>query len=94
MGVPVVTLCGDRHGGRVGASILHRAGLAELVAQSGQEYADLVRKLADDRDGLVELRAGLRQRMQDSELLDSRLFTKSLEDTYRGMWLQWLQQRT
>ena len=34
MGVPVVTLRGDRHSGRVGASILHAIGMAEsLVAE-------------------------------------------------------------
>ena len=86
MGVPVVTLQGDRHSGRVGASILHRVGQDELVAASVDEYARIARALAHDRERLLGKRARLRSLMQASELMDSRLFTGHLEDVYRKMW--------
>jgi len=38
MGVPVVTLCGKRHGERSSFSILKNLGVTETIAQSGQEY--------------------------------------------------------
>ena len=38
MGVAVVTLRGDRHSSRVGASILTRVGLKELITASEDEY--------------------------------------------------------
>ena len=41
MGVPVVTLSGDRHAGRVGDAILSRVGLADLVARNKQDYIDI-----------------------------------------------------
>ena len=89
MGVPVVTLLGNRHACRVGASILHRVGLKNLVAASVDDYVMIARKLADDRQRLQDLRIGLRQRLQDSELMNSRQFTAHLEDVYRRMWRQY-----
>jgi predicted O-linked N-acetylglucosamine transferase (SPINDLY family) len=86
MGVPIVTLLGVRHAGRVGASILHRVGLDELVASSSEEYIELARSLASDSKKLQEIRFSLRRRMQESELMNSVLFTGHLEDIYQKMW--------
>jgi predicted O-linked N-acetylglucosamine transferase (SPINDLY family) len=86
MGVPVVALVGDRHAGRVGASILHRIGLAELTATSVGEYIGLAEALARNSHRLQEMRSGLRSRMRSSELMDSRGFTEYLENIYRWMW--------
>ena len=38
MGVPVVTLAGSRHAGRVGMSLCQAVGLPELVAQDADDY--------------------------------------------------------
>ena len=46
MGVPVVTLAGDRHASRVGVSILTSLGLTELVAHSPDEYVAIAVRLA------------------------------------------------
>ena len=70
MGVPVVTLAGDRHAGRVGASILTRVGLTGLVTDGVEAYLDAAAGLAGDRDRLADLRAGLRDRMENSPLMD------------------------
>ena len=93
MGVPVVTMLGDRHSGRVGASIMHNVGLTEFVADSVEQYIQLAQSMAADRQRLAELRAGLRQQMQDSELMDRELFTQTLEDAYRQIWVKWCEQR-
>src|SRR5678815_3324539 len=50
MGVPVVTVAGDRHASRVGASLLSAAGLGELVGGSVDEYITIAAGLAKDRD--------------------------------------------
>jgi predicted O-linked N-acetylglucosamine transferase (SPINDLY family) len=89
MGVPVITLRGERHAGRVGASLLHRVGLDEMVADSIEEYIQIAQDLANDLNRLKTLRETLRSRMQNSTLMDCRLFVKALEDEYRRMWHVW-----
>jgi predicted O-linked N-acetylglucosamine transferase (SPINDLY family) len=85
MGVPVVTLAGDRHAGRVGASLLHRAGLDELVAGNRDEYVSLAAALAMDIDRIAALRAGMRDRLSRSPLLDGARFARAVEAAFRGM---------
>jgi predicted O-linked N-acetylglucosamine transferase (SPINDLY family)/predicted SAM-dependent methyltransferase len=89
MGVPVVSLAGATHVARVGASILTHAGLPELVAESPEQYVEIALSLARDRERLAALRAGLRERLRASALLDARGFARQLEDAYRSMWEQW-----
>lgn len=86
MGVPVVTLAGVRSGARVGVSLLHNAGLDELIAASPASYLDLAANLAGNRDRLVELRSTMRGRMRNSLLMDAARFTRNLEAAYREMW--------
>jgi predicted O-linked N-acetylglucosamine transferase (SPINDLY family) len=56
MGVPVVTLRGDRHAGRVGASLLTQIGLMDLIANSVEEYQEIAVALARNPERLDYLR--------------------------------------
>ncbi|MBI1942452.1 MAG: tetratricopeptide repeat protein [Betaproteobacteria bacterium] len=85
MGVPVVTLAGRTCASRTGASILSSIGLAELVATTPEQYAAIVLRLAGQLDERRALRAGMRERMRASPLLDAARFTRALEDAYREM---------
>lgn len=89
MGVPVVTLAGRTHVSRVGASILNRVGLADLVAESGDDYVQKAVQLARDVERLGALRAGMRERMRSSPLLDADGFTRALENAYDKIWERW-----
>jgi len=86
MGVPVVTLAGDRHAGRAGASLLNAVGLGALVAHNMDEYVSICSRLAGDLPGLAVQRAGMRDRMRASGLMDEAGFTRSLEQLFVGMW--------
>jgi predicted O-linked N-acetylglucosamine transferase (SPINDLY family) len=86
MGVPVVTLRGDRHAARVSASILHTLGLGQLVAASAQDYVQIAQRLALDVGGLEALRRTLRERVRASPLMDGARFTHHLEEAYAQMW--------
>jgi predicted O-linked N-acetylglucosamine transferase (SPINDLY family) len=90
MGVPVITLAGATHVSRVGVSILNRAGLAELVAQSPDAYVEIACALALDVERRRSLRSGLRERLMNSPLLDADSFTRGIEAAYRRMWVDYV----
>ena len=89
MGVPVVTLVGDRHAARVGASLLTHVGLPELIATSREDYVRIAADLATDRMRLIGLRAELRERLERSPVRDEVGFTRTLETALRQMWRLW-----
>ena len=91
MGIPVVTLVGQTHVSRMGLSILSTVGLNELIAYTSQEYIDICINLAHNPDRLQNLKAGLREKMKHSSLMDAVSFTRHLEGVYRKIWKEWCQ---
>ena len=89
MGVPVITLAGRTAVGRGGVSILSNVGLPELIARTPEQYVEIAVRWAEDRARLAELRAGLRQRMQSSVLMDGPQYAADVEAAFRGMWKTW-----
>lgn len=86
MGAPVISLEGGHHAARVGASLLSVLGLQELITQNTAGFVQIAARLAADPERLIALRAGLRERMAASALLDHAGYTRNLETAYRGMW--------
>ncbi len=86
MGVPVVTRAGAMGFARSGASILGAVGLAELVAESDEQYVEIAAGLAGDKARLRELQRGMRERLEASPLLDAAGFMRDLEAAYRSVW--------
>lgn len=86
MGVPVVTLVGDRPFSKSGASLLRHAGLADLIARTPDEYFRAAVELASDRARLAALRGALRDRLRASPLLDAAGFARAVEDALDAMW--------
>ena len=89
MGVPVVTLRGATHAGRMVASVLTHAGLPDWVADSPDEYVRIAAGRAGRVADLAALRAGMRDRLRASPLCDTAGYARRLEDAYRGMWRAW-----
>lgn len=86
MGVPVVSLCGETHSCRMGASLLGAMGLDELLATSVNEYVDVAVALAADPLRRAQLRGTLRARFERSALRDEAGFTRNFETTLRRAW--------
>jgi protein O-GlcNAc transferase len=86
MGVPVITLRGNRHAGRMVASVLTQIGLPDFIAESAEQYVARAVQVAQDIDGLARLRSELRDQVRNSPLCDGKKFTRNLEAAYREMW--------
>jgi len=85
MGVPVITILGDRHVSRVSASLLNTVGLGELVAKDGKDFVRIAVDLAGDTQKLYEIKRNLRERMQKSPLMDKISFTNKWQNAILDM---------
>ncbi|MGB0132963.1 tetratricopeptide repeat protein [Dokdonella sp.] len=79
MGVPVLTLRGESHAGRMVASVLDGLGLNELIGEDVDSYSRIAGDFCRQPDRIAELRAGMRARMQQSPLRDESGFTRAFE---------------
>jgi len=86
MGVPALTLAGRPPLGRIGTTFMHNIGLPQWVAKDEAEYIDKACSFATDIAGLTELRAGMRERLLLSRLMDGKGFVQGVESAYRVMW--------
>jgi predicted O-linked N-acetylglucosamine transferase (SPINDLY family) len=89
MGVPVVTLVGQRAVARAGWCQLSNLKLTELAADTPEQFVRIAVELALDLPRLAALRSTLRQRMERSPLMDAPKFARSIEASYRQMWRAW-----
>jgi predicted O-linked N-acetylglucosamine transferase (SPINDLY family) len=80
MGVPVVTLAGKVHASRVGVSLLRRAGLDDLVAESPADYARIAVALLRDEPRRVAFRAEARARLASGGLTDGPRMARAFDD--------------
>lgn len=79
MGVPVVTLSGDRAGARQGHAILDALGLQAWVADTPERFVEKAVALAGDTAALAHHRATLRARMNGAPLTDGRRVARQIE---------------
>ena len=86
MGVPVLTLAGDRKIQRMGNSLLQAIGLGDWIAHSPEEYVNKAIAFAQDLEAIAQLRTSLRERFQKSQLGDIEGLTLALENAYQQMW--------
>ena len=85
----MITLAGRTAVGRGGVSLLSNVGLPELIAESPEEYVEIAVRWATDLSRLAAVRAGLRERMQASPVMDGGQFAAEVEAAFRRMWINW-----
>ena len=93
MGVPVISLYGDRHGTRFGYSLLQNVGVSELAAATSEEYINKAVGLAQDEKLLELLHDNLRRMVIDSPLMDTEQYVKQMEKLYENIWQEKLRRK-
>ncbi len=86
MGVPVVVKAGGNFVSRMGASFMTAAGLSDWVAESDADYVRIAAAMARDRQALLALKRGLRERLQAAAAWDIDQYTRDFENALRQMW--------
>ena len=89
MGVPMVTLVGDRFISRVGSSLLRAVGLGDLVADDVEAYVAIASRLAADLPRLKTIRSTLRDDLVSGPLGDAPRFARNFEAALREIWRRW-----
>jgi protein O-GlcNAc transferase len=88
-GCPVLTCTGETFASRVAGSLLHAAGLPELVTSTLAEYEAtalrLAGGLANGRAELETLRARIQRNRVDAPLFDTPRFARDLEAAFEWM---------
>jgi len=89
MGVPVLTLLGDAHAGRVSASLLKAIGRDDLIADNLQSYIDKAAALVSAGPVSTEDRIQLRNQLLASPLTDEPTYVRKVETILADLWSAW-----
>lgn len=85
-GVPVLTRTGKSFASRVAASLLHVAGLPELITDSPEAYEALALTLARDPSRLESVRQKLHGQRITSELFNTKKLARDIESLFALMY--------
>jgi predicted O-linked N-acetylglucosamine transferase (SPINDLY family) len=84
-GLPVLTCAGEAFASRMAASLLHAAGLPELVTYSMSEYVAKAVEWAQSADGTQKFKQHLKATRDNCVLFDTPLFVARLEEALIGI---------
>lgn len=89
MGVPVISLIGERFAGRTGLSVLEHTGLQDLAVHRPEDFGRVAASLASDLPRLTAARRSLREKLRASPLCDGKTQARYFETAYREVWRRW-----
>ncbi len=85
-GVPVVTLAGEAHSSRTGASLMSAIGMPELITDSLEAYAEIAYRLATEPPALQAIQDKLARNRLSAPLFQPERLARHVEAAYRLMW--------
>jgi predicted O-linked N-acetylglucosamine transferase (SPINDLY family) len=89
MGVPTLTLAGSTPASRISAALLGQVGLEAFIAANDADLVDKGLYWAANVGELAKIRAGLRQRCEQSPMRRADLVSAAIESAFRTMWQRW-----
>jgi predicted O-linked N-acetylglucosamine transferase (SPINDLY family) len=78
-GVPIITRSGQTFASRVAGSILHAAGLPELIVDSEEAYEALALKIYRDHDYQLQLKQRVKESVALGPLYNAKTYTQHFE---------------
>jgi len=94
MGVPVITLSGERYAARMVTSVLYHCGMRDWCADSREDYLQKAIDSSKDISRLIDLRMNLRSELLQSELMNNAGYAKEIEKQYRKIWVLYCKSQT
>ena len=88
MGVPVLTLKGDKFVSHFGETIAINAGFPDWISNSVNEYINKAVLYSSDLPLLSHLRSTLRNQVLTTPLYDTKRFAKNFGNALRDIWIQ------
>jgi protein O-GlcNAc transferase len=86
MGVPVITLAGQTHRSRIGATLLSSVGHREWIAGNSEEFMRLGISLVSDPEHMKNIRRHLRHQLRAGPITDGQGFTRGYEIALQQIW--------
>lgn len=85
-GLPLLTCTGAAFQGRVATSLLHAAGMPELITGSLDQYETAALAFVQNPEKLCSLRKRLAASLPETALFDTAAYTRNLETAFSLMW--------
>lgn len=86
MGIPLITLYGNKMHHRTGSSLLKTIGLEELITFSPDEYHRKAIELASNLELLASYKHTIRRKLLESNLFKANQFAHDFANAMRDMW--------
>ena len=83
----MLTIEGGHFVSRMGASFMKAAGLPEWVAKDDADFVRRAVALSQDRQALLALKQGLRNRLLSLPAWDIDAYTRDMQSAIRQMWI-------
>ncbi len=80
---PIIAKAGQHWASRVSQSLLHSAGLNQLIAPTSKDYFHLAVKLAQNSAYYQSVKQSVAQKVQSSTLYDTKTYIRNLENLYQ-----------
>ena len=86
MGVPIITLKGNRYISHFGESINSNLNMSNWIAENCEDYILKAKKFSSDINELSKIRTSLRQSCLQSPVFDSKRFSKNFDQMLWKIW--------
>ena len=94
MGVPILTLKGEKFISNCGNSINHNLHMKDWIASSTEEYELKAIKFAKNIENLKSIRHKLRKKCLDSTLFDGKKFANDFNSSLLSMWQNFINKKS